>query len=68
MKVSDIMEETKIDFVPEKEEKKKVKFQAKCFHCKEKEKMTTEKGVEFELPFRYVEVPNKRDLMKECKE
>lgn len=55
-----------IDFVPEK--KVKGKFKAKCFHCKEKEKMTTEKGVEFELPFRYVEVPNKRDLMKECKE
>ena len=29
------MEETKVDFVPEKETKNSGKSQAKCFHCKE---------------------------------
>ena len=67
MKVSDIMEETKIDFVPEKEEKKKGKFQAKCFHCKEKERMTTDNGMEFDLPFAYVELKKDKELLKECK-
>jgi hypothetical protein len=68
------MEENKIesiDFIPEKKEgteKVKKTFKAKCFKCKEKEKMTDDKGIEFELPFKYVEVPKKRDLMKECKE
>ena len=61
------MEETKIDFVPEKEEKKKDKFQAKCFHCKEKEHMTTDNGIEFDLPFAYVELKKDKELLKECK-
>lgn len=63
------MEENKVesvDFVPTKKTKKV--FQAKCFHCKEKEKMTTDRGVEFELPFKYVDVPKNKNLMKECKE
>ncbi|MFR3182159.1 MAG: hypothetical protein ACLTPN_00835 [Clostridia bacterium] len=55
-----------VDFVETKNTKKK--FQAKCFKCKEKEKMTTDKGVEFELPFKYVDVPKNKDLMKECKQ
>ena len=61
------MEETKIDFVPEKEEKKKGKFQAKCFHCKEKEHMKTDNGMEFDLPFAYVEIKKDKELLKECK-
>lgn len=61
------MEETKVDFIPEKEEKKKGKFKAKCYHCKEKEHMTADNGVEFDLPFAYVELKKDKELLKECK-
>lgn len=67
MKVSEIMEETKMDFVPEKQEKKKTKFQAKCYHCKQKERFITDNGMEIDLPFAYVELKKDKDLLKECK-
>ena len=34
------MQETKVDFVPEKETKTNGKFHTKCFHCKDKENLT----------------------------
>lgn len=54
-----------IDFIPEQNENKV--FKAKCFKCKDKEKMTDDKGIEFELPFKYIDIPKKRELIKECK-
>ena len=42
------MEETKVDFVTEKQKKKKEKYQEKCIYCKEKEHMTTNNGMEFD--------------------
>lgn len=57
---------SEIDFVETNSTKKK--FQAKCFHCKEKEKVTDDKGISFNLPFKYIDVPKKRDLLKECKQ
>lgn len=42
-------------------------FQAKCYKCKDKEKVVNDKGMEFDLPYAYVEVPKDKDLLKECK-
>lgn len=41
------------------------KFKARCFSCKEKEKITNDKGVTFELPFAYVEIDKDEELIKE---
>lgn len=54
-----------IDFIPTKEEGKV--FKAKCFKCKEKEKMKTDNDIEFELPFKYINIPKDKNLIKECK-
>ena len=62
------MEETKMDFVPEKQEKKKTKFQAKCFHCKEKEVLTTDNGMKIDLPYALVEIKKDKEMLKEFKE
>lgn len=59
------MNEEKIDLVTNEKPKK---FKAKCFHCKNKEKVTLDNGVQYDLPFAYVEVKKDRKLMNECKE
>lgn len=58
---------TQIDFVEEKTNNKS-KFKAKCFHCKEKDTLTTDNGMPFELPYASVEIKKDKDLLKECKE
>ena len=62
------MEETKVDFVPEKETKHSGKFQAKCFHCKEKEVLTTDNGMKIDLPYALVEIKKDKEMLKEFKE
>lgn len=58
------MEETKTDFIPNE---KSNKFQAKCFHCKDKEILTMDNGMEIKLPYKLVEIKKDKDLLKECK-
>lgn len=62
------MGETKIEnveFVHSKNARKT--FKAKCFHCKEKEKVTTDNGIEVDLPYAYVNIPKYKDMMKQFK-
>lgn len=57
--------EEKIDFVPTKSKGKT--FQAKCFYCKEKEKVTTDNGISIDLPYAYIDIPKDKDMMKQFK-
>lgn len=62
------MEETKIDFVEaDAEKKKKGKFKAKCYHCKQKEEMKMDDGRKIKLPFAYIELKKDATMMKEFK-
>lgn len=45
----------------------KIMFKTKCYHCKDKEKLETENGMSFDLPYAYVDVEKNKDLYKECK-
>ena len=61
------MEETKVNFVPEKETKNSGKFQAKCFHCKDKETLTLDNGMKVDLPYKLVEIKKDKEMLKEFK-
>ena len=61
------MEETKVDFVPEKETKSNEKFHAKCFHCKEKDILTLDNGMNINLPYKLVEIKKDKEMLKEFK-
>lgn len=55
-----------VDFVEEKPTKKK--YQAKCYHCKEKEQVQTEHGTPITLGFKYIDIPKDKELLQECKD
>ena len=59
--------EPEVNLVKDNTKKTKKVFETKCYHCKEKEKLTTDDGLSFDLPFAYVEVKKNKDLLKECK-
>lgn len=59
-----MMEE--INFVEDKGNN--AKYQAKCFHCKDKEEIKTEHGTPIKLGFKFVGVDKDKALLKECKE
>lgn len=59
--------EPEVNLVKDDTKKTKKVFETKCYHCKEKEKLTTDDGLSFDLPFAYVEVKKNKDLLKECK-
>lgn len=59
--------EPEVNLVKDNKKKTKKVFETKCYHCKEKEKLTTDDGLSFDLPFAYVEVKKNKDLLKECK-
>lgn len=61
------MEETKVDFVSEKETKNNEKFHAKCFYCKEKDKLTLDNGMNINLPYKLVEIKKDKEMLKEFK-
>lgn len=61
------MEETKVDFVPKDEVKNTDKFYAKCFHCKEKDKLTLDNGMNINLPYKLVEIKKDKEMLKEFK-
>lgn len=61
------MEESKVDFVPEKKTRKSEKFHAKCFHCKDKEILTLDNGMKIDLPYRLVEIKKDKEMIKEFK-
>ncbi len=61
------MEEAKVNFVPEKETKTNGKFHTKCFHCKGKEKLTLDNGMQIDLPYKLVEIKKDKDMLKEFK-
>lgn len=52
----------------EKNKKSNSEFKAHCFHCKEKEQITLESGMNYELPYAYVGVPKDKQMLKEFKE
>lgn len=62
------MQETKVDFVPEKETKINGKFHTKCFHCKDKETLTLDNGMKVDLPYKLVEIKKDKEMLKEFKE
>lgn len=55
-----------INFVEDKKEN--TKYQAKCFHCKDKEEIKTEHGTPIKLGFKFVEIGKDKELLKECKD
>lgn len=55
-------------FVEKDNKKSKKMFIAKCLNCKDKEVMTLDNGMNYTLPYAFVEIPKDKDMLKEFKE
>lgn len=60
------MEEDKVEIKGTEYDKKM--FYAHCFKCKDKDTIKKNNGAFAVLPFKSIEVPKDKELLKECKE